>query len=89
MSNIEEIFGEKHEVYIGVELTKMHERHFRDTVKRVREQIELESEGSRFKGEVTLIIAPYDDSELKEGEKIIRNSGFDQRRDSNVKVDLI
>ena len=35
LDTIKEIFGESHEVYIGVELTKMHERHYRDTVARV------------------------------------------------------
>ena len=82
------MFGPNHEIYIGVELTKMHERHFRDTVKRVREQIDLESEGSRFKGEVTLVIAPFDDTD-KEAEKILRSGGFDPKRDSKIKIDLL
>jgi 16S rRNA C1402 (ribose-2'-O) methylase RsmI len=86
---IEEIFGPRHEVYVGVELTKLHERHYRDTVQRVREQIELESEGTRFKGEITLVISPYLDSDNVENEKVLRTSGFDPKRDANVKVDLI
>ena len=40
LSAIEEIFGKDHEVYVGVELTKMHERHLRDKVGKLREQIE-------------------------------------------------
>ena len=32
LSAIEEIFGPKQEIYIGAELTKLHERHYRDTV---------------------------------------------------------
>ena len=36
LASIEEVFGPKHEVFIGVELTKLHERHFRDQVSRVR-----------------------------------------------------
>ena len=86
---IEEIFGPKHEIYVGVELTKLHERHYRDSVSRVREQLETETEGSRFKGEVTLVISPYSDSDQEGSDKIIRNSGFDPKRDANVKVDLI
>lgn len=78
---IEDIFGPKQEVYIGVELTKMHERHYRDTVTRVREQIGNESEGSRFKGEVTLVIAPFEGNDV-EGERILRTGGFDPRRDA-------
>lgn len=39
---IEEIFGKDHEVYVGIELTKMHERHLRDKVSVLREKIELE-----------------------------------------------
>jgi 16S rRNA C1402 (ribose-2'-O) methylase RsmI len=50
---------------VAVELTKFHERHYRDQVVRVREQIEQESEGSRFKGEITLVIAPRDETESK------------------------
>lgn len=59
LAMIESIFGDSHEVYVGMELTKLHERHFRDTVKKVREVLEEESEGSRLKGEVTLVISPY------------------------------
>lgn len=61
---IEEVFGENHEVFIGVELTKFHEKHYKDTVNRLRQQIELEYEGTRLKGEITLIISPFqEDSE--------------------------
>jgi hypothetical protein len=54
----------------------------------VREQIESESEGSRFKGEVTMVIAPYFD-ETQENERILKSSGFDPKRDAIVKVDLL
>lgn len=86
---IEDIFGPKHEVFIGVELTKFHERHFRDQVGRVREQIETESEGSRFKGEITLIISPYEDLQQKANDASLKQGGFDIKRDALVKVDLI
>ena len=39
LSAIEEIFGANQEIYLGVELTKLHERHFRDTVSRVFQDI--------------------------------------------------
>ena len=63
---------------MGVELTKLHERHYRDTVSRVREIIESESEGSRFKGEVTLVIAPYLDANTT----VEKTAGFDPKRDA-------
>jgi 16S rRNA C1402 (ribose-2'-O) methylase RsmI len=85
---VEDIFGPSHEVYIGVELTKLHERHYRDTVSRVRAQIEEESEGSRFKGEVTIVIAPHESTDA-ENEKALRAGGFDPKRDAHIKVDLI
>ena len=69
LASIEEVFGPQHEVFLGVELTKMHERHIRDEVHRVRQQVEEETEGSRFKGEVTLIIAPHDNAETRESER--------------------
>ena len=34
---IEEIFGKDHEVYVGIELTKMHERHLKDKVSSLKE----------------------------------------------------
>lgn len=68
LGGIEEVFGPKHEVFVGVELTKYHERHYRDQVVRVKEQIESEAEGSRFKGEITLVIAPRDETESKQQE---------------------
>ena len=37
LDHIRDIFGNHHEVYLGVELTKIHERHYRDTVERVIE----------------------------------------------------
>ena len=88
LATIEEIFGANHEVYIGVELTKMHERHYRDTVIKVRQQIEEESEGSRFKGEVTIVVAPFESVE-SENERLLKSGGFDPKRDAHVKVNLI
>lgn len=86
---IEEIFGSKHEVYIGVELTKRHEKHYTGEVLKIREQIENENEGSRIKGEVTMVLAPYDSIEQKEQEAILKKGGFDPKRDVNLKIDVM
>jgi 16S rRNA C1402 (ribose-2'-O) methylase RsmI len=61
--SIEETFGEKHEVYVGMELTKFHEKHYRDEVKRLREKIEEEFEGRRVKGEISIVVSPYNELE--------------------------
>ena len=60
---IEEVFGPKHMVFVGLELTKKHEQTLRDRVERVRQQIEEQSEGSRIKGEVTIVIAPFEEDD--------------------------
>ena len=52
------MFGPKHEVYIAMELTKMHERHYRDEVRRIFAKLEEEYEGSRIKGEITIVVGP-------------------------------
>ena len=36
LQTIEDIFGEDHEIYLGFELTKLHERHLRNKVKNIR-----------------------------------------------------
>jgi 16S rRNA C1402 (ribose-2'-O) methylase RsmI len=35
LATIEEIFGPNHEVFIGLELTKYHEKHYKDAVSRL------------------------------------------------------
>ena len=88
LAMIEDLFGPNHEVYVGVELTKMHERHYTDQVSRVRKQIEEQSEGSRFKGEVTLVIAPSTkDKEMEE--QLIKGAGFNPKKDAIIKVDMM
>ena len=67
-----EVFGPKHMVYVGIELTKKHEQHIRDTVERVIEQLEEAIDGSRIKGEVTLVLAPSEHD--KEYLDILRES---------------
>ena len=73
---------------MGLELTKLHERHLRDSVKRVREQLAAETEGARLKGEVTLVLAPFAAPDT-EADQALRASGFDARRDGRVQLDLI
>ena len=85
--SIEEIFGPRHLVYVGLELTKRHEQHLRDGVQRVRSQLEELIEGSRLKGEVTLVISAWkDDEELKQ---ILRGQGFNPNRDAIMKVNIL
>ena len=81
LDTIKQVFGENQEVYIGMELTKMHERHFRDTVTKVLSQLEEEAEGSRLRGEVTLVIAPFEEADT-EADQALRSTGFDPRRDA-------
>jgi 16S rRNA (cytidine1402-2'-O)-methyltransferase len=59
LKTIEEVFGKDQQVYVGLELTKKHESHTRGEVSAVFEQLESTFEGSRVKGEVTLVIGPY------------------------------
>jgi 16S rRNA C1402 (ribose-2'-O) methylase RsmI len=55
--------GEKQQVFIGVELTKKFETHYRGPVAEVLKDLEDKVEGSKMKGEVTLVIAPCEDQE--------------------------
>ena len=61
LASIEEVFGPDHYVYVGLELTKLNEAHYRDRVEKVREHLQAASESTRLKGEVTLVIAPHTD----------------------------
>ena len=85
--SIEEIFGPKHLVYVGFELTKRHEQHLRDGVYRVRSHLEESMEGSRLKGEVTLVISAWkDDEELKQ---IMKGQRFNPNRDAIKQVNIV
>ena len=61
LATIEDVMGEKQQVFIGVELTKKFETHYRGPVSEVLKDLEEKVEGSKMKGEVTLIIAPCED----------------------------
>jgi 16S rRNA (cytidine1402-2'-O)-methyltransferase len=54
IESIEEVYGEEHEVYLGAELTKMHERHYKGTIKKIREK--LRQPEMSYKGELTVVI---------------------------------
>jgi len=54
LESIREIYGKDHKIHLGIELTKMHERHMRGTVDKIFE--ELAKEGMVAKGEITLVI---------------------------------
>jgi len=55
LETIGDIFGKKHEVYIGQELTKKFETHLHGKLENVLQSIEKEEE---VKGEITLILSP-------------------------------
>lgn len=60
LRSIENLFGPRQVIYIGIELTKMHERHIRGEVSEIFEQMNTveDYKSESVKGEVTLIIAP-------------------------------
>ena len=66
---------------MALELTKMNETHYRGEVSKVREEIEAKVEGSRLKGEVTIVIAASQNEELEDA-KAYRGSGFNPVRDA-------
>ena len=71
-----EVFGDEHEVLVAFELTKKYETHHRGTLTQVMEQLSEQTEGSRLKGEVTMVVAPGISEEL-EIQKITKGTGFD------------
>lgn len=83
------MFGADHLVYIGMELTKLNEAHYRDTVSRLREHLEQVSEGTRLKGEVTMVLAPWRREDEEEYREMLRSSSFNPNRDAQVRVDLV
>eukprot|EP01017_Pseudomicrothorax_dubius_P041217 TRINITY_DN6569_c0_g1_i2.p1 TRINITY_DN6569_c0_g1~~TRINITY_DN6569_c0_g1_i2.p1 ORF type:complete len:492 (-),score=136.03 TRINITY_DN6569_c0_g1_i2:87-1562(-) len=59
---IEKVFGETQMVYVGLELSKLHERHVRGRVREVYERLNSPDHKDDFnslRGEATLVIAPY------------------------------
>jgi len=56
---LEKIFGDKQQIFIGMELTKMHETLLRGTISEVYEKLSKEERHREIKGEITMVIAPY------------------------------
>lgn len=65
---LEKYFGKNQMIYIGVELTKLHERHLRGTISNVYEKLNKNPDYTipSLKGELTLVIAPHIDTFNKE-----------------------
>ena len=61
LATIEDVMGPKQQVFIALELTKKFESSYRGTVADVLGELEEKLEGTKLKGEVTLVIAPGDD----------------------------
>ena len=85
--SIEEILGADQQIYIGLELTKRHEQHLRDSVSRLREQLEQEYEGQKIKGEITIVLPPT--KEDQEFESILKSQKFNPNKDSLVRVNVL
>ena len=64
LATMREVFGERHQVFVAFELTKRHETHYRGTIERVINDLSTKSEGSRLKGEITLVLAPGTSEDL-------------------------
>lgn len=71
-----------------MELTKKFETHYRGPVGEVRRDLEDKIEGSKMKGEVTLVVAPCEDQEEYMAE-VAKGTGFDPKRDSKVTINII
>lgn len=56
---IEKIFGEKQQVFVAFELTKLHQNTIRSPVREVFERLRTTEDISRIKGEITIVIPPY------------------------------
>lgn len=54
LSAVEDVYGPEHEVYLGAELTKMHERHYKGTVEEVKEK--LKQPDTNHRGELTVVV---------------------------------
>eukprot|EP00826_Nyctotherus_ovalis_P003052 TRINITY_DN10611_c0_g3_i2.p1 TRINITY_DN10611_c0_g3~~TRINITY_DN10611_c0_g3_i2.p1 ORF type:complete len:529 (+),score=153.08 TRINITY_DN10611_c0_g3_i2:337-1923(+) len=54
LNAVEEVYGPEHEVYLGAELTKMHERHHKGSVEEMKEK--LKQPDTKHRGELTVVI---------------------------------
>lgn len=78
--SIRKIFGDKQIIFIGVEMTKLHERLIRGEVGRIIENMidgKIGIKGAMFKGEVTIVIPPRTKAYNDEVEVFIPNLSKD------------
>ena len=61
LMNLEQIFGENQMIFVGVELTKMHQRQIRGSIRHCLDLLNRNPDFTipALKGEVTLVIAPF------------------------------
>ena len=78
---ISEVYGDKHEIYIGVELTKKFETHFYGKVGEIPKKLEefYKKDNAGIRGEMTLILAPFIEQETDD--KSFTNE--------NISIDLL
>jgi len=88
LATIEDVMGPQQQVFIAVELTKKFETSYRGPVAEVRVELEEKLEGSKMKGEITLVVAPGDDQEEYMAE-VAKGTGFDPKRDSKLTINII
>lgn len=64
--SIEKVYGPKHLIYLAIEMTKLHERALRGTVRSIYEKLDRDEDeedsgdgkGPLVKGEMTIVVAP-------------------------------
>ena len=86
---IEQIFGPRQMVYIGIELTKFYERSIRCEVQEMYQELNENADfrEETVKGEVTMIIAPYSaayNKDLKAEEKPTEQSLQDKEKEAQM-----
>ena len=65
LASMQEIFGPNHQVFVAFELTKKFETHYRGRLESIIADLGTKSEGSRLKGEVTMVLAPGSSEDLQ------------------------
>lgn len=85
LSDLKEVFGENHEVYIGNELTKLHESNFYGKVNEVIERINKlnSSEETYLRGECTIVVAPFKRI-YTESEQLLNEMSLNMKEEVNI-----
>jgi 16S rRNA (cytidine1402-2'-O)-methyltransferase len=74
---IQEIFGPSHHVFVGQELTKFHENHYRGEARQVLNELTKTLEAStmlKLYGELTLVVSPYIEANSQDDSLTIKSS---------------